>query len=283
MSATLERPPAAAVAVPRPAPRHRRTFAALVGRGLLDQRRAPLTWGGGLGAMTALIVAIWPSVEGSVDELLESYPQGLKDAFGIGELDSVEAYVDAEMFSLMIPLAVGFLAIRAVTRMLVGAEDRGHLDTLLSLPLSRRVLVAAAMTVAGLVVAAVLAVVWALSALTGLVAGVGMDEAGLAAGVANVWPLAFAFAGVAAFACGLRDRQATVTAIATGTLVAMYVFDLLGKLTDSAEPLRTVSAFRLYGSAIQDGLDPGHIAVLVLAGTALAWAGAVLFDRRDIH
>ena len=43
-----------------------------------------------------------------------------------------------------------------------------------------------------------------------------------------------------------------------------------------------LSAFRLYGSAVQDGLDLTHIAALTVAATTLTWIGAVLLDRRDV-
>jgi ABC-2 type transport system permease protein len=73
-----------------------------------------------------------------------------------------------------------------------------------------------------------------------------------------------------------------VTGVAAGTLVAMYVIDVVGKLADPVEPLRYLSAFRYYGSAIQDGIDPGSVAVLIITGIVLAVAGALLFERRDI-
>ena len=63
----------------------------------------------------------------------------------------------------------------------------------------------------------------------------------------------------------------------------MYVIDLVGKLADPAEPLRYVSAFRYYGSAIQDGIDPFAFAGLVLVGVVLAVIGALRFERRDVR
>ena len=57
-------------------------MSAVVRQGLRDHRRAPLIWGGSLGAMSALMAAVWPSIEDSMDELMQHYPQGLKDAFG---------------------------------------------------------------------------------------------------------------------------------------------------------------------------------------------------------
>ncbi|MDX6681797.1 MAG: beta-exotoxin transport system permease protein [Solirubrobacteraceae bacterium] len=266
----------------RHAPRRAHAFVALVRQGLRDNRRAPLTWGGSLGAMTALMTALWPSIEGSAAKLVDSYPAGLKEAFGISQLDSVEAYVDAEMLSLMIPLALGFFAVRCAVRATVGAEDRGHLDTLLALPLSRRTLVGASFAVTGLVLLSILTVIWALTWITGTVVGAGMSASALAAGLVNVWPLTMLFAGVATLAAGIVHRPATVTAIAAGALAATYVLDVAGKLAGAIEPLRALSPFRWYGSAIQHGLDVSHVVALTLVAVVLAAAGAQLFERRDV-
>jgi hypothetical protein len=47
-------------------------------------------------------------------------------------------------------------------------------------------------------------------------------------------------------------------------------------------PLRLLSAFRSYGSAVQDGLDASHMIVLMLVALGLIAAGAWLFERRDL-
>jgi hypothetical protein len=185
------RPPSAAYSV-----------RALVRRGLRDHRRAPLTWGGSLGAMSALMAAVWPSIEDSMDELMRSYPERLKEAFNIRSITSVEAYIDAEMRSLIVPLAIGLLAVRIVARALAGAEERGYLDTLLATPLHRRALVLGAFLTAAVVVGIVLFVIAALAWIAGTLVGADPSVAVLARGFANVWPLAVLFAGVAALAAG---------------------------------------------------------------------------------
>jgi ABC-2 type transport system permease protein len=260
-----------------------RSFAAVVRRGLRDQRPAPLYWGGGLGLMCALMAAIWPSIEDSMSELVQNFPEGLMKAFGISELNTVEKYIDAEMLSIIVPLAIAFFAVGCATRPTVGAEERGHLDTLLSLPLSRGVVVAGSFAVTATVVAAILAVMCAMTWVAGTVAGTGISLSALLAGFGNVWPVSMAFAGLATLAAGVSSRPAVVTAIATGTLVAMYVVDLVGKLADALAPLRAISAFRYYGSAIQDGFDVSHAVGLTLMAVVLTAAGAVLFERRDVR
>lgn len=255
---------------------------AAVRRGVRDRRRAPLTWGGSLGASCALIVAIWPSIEHSISKAVESYPKGLKEAFGISQLNTVEAYLDAEMFSLIVPLAVAFFAVRVVVGAIALAEERGYLDTILAAPLSRRVLAAASFAIAALVSATVLLVVGALTWITSVVAGTGLSLGLMAAGIASVWSLAMFFAGLAVLATGFLHRSATVTAVATGTLVGMYVIDLVGKIASGLGWLRWASVFKYYGKALQDGLDPLAFVGLPLVGVALAVLGALLFERRDV-
>lgn len=87
-------------------------LAALISGHLSDRRRSLLAWGLPLGLMSAFIVAIFPSVEDSISKVVEKYPTGLKEAFGIGQLSNVEQYLHAEMLSLIVPLALGYLAVR---------------------------------------------------------------------------------------------------------------------------------------------------------------------------
>jgi ABC-2 type transport system permease protein len=280
MSATLA-PVEAEPSIARP-PGTAATLRAVLRRGWLDQRRALLTWGGPLGAMSALMAALWPSIEDSMDTLMDSYPDKLKEAFNIRALTSVEAYVDAEMLSFLIPLALAFLAVRVIVRTLSGAEERGYLDIVLTTPVSRRTLVAGAVIVAAAIVAAVLAMITLLTWVTGTLVGADPSLLVLSRGMANVWPLAVFFSGIAVLATAWLHGGGPVTAVAAGTLVGMYVVDLVGKLAEPVEALRVLSAFKYYGSAIQDGIDPAAFIGLAVAGVALATAGALLFERRDV-
>ena len=259
-----------------------RPLRAVLRRGLRDNRRAPLSWGLPIGATCALIVGMYPSIEDSLDELMKDYPQALKDAFGITELNSVEAYLDAEMFSLIVPLAIAVFAVRSIARAIAVAEERGYLDTALAAPLSRRALVAGSFAATALATAAVLFVMLVLTMIVGVLAGTGISLVKVVEGVANVWPLAVFFAGVAVLVAGFLHRSAPVTAITAGTLVGMYVIDLVGKLADPIEPLRVVTVFKYYGSGLTEGIDPAAFVGLTVCGAALAFAGTLLFERRDV-
>ena len=98
---------------------------ALVGAHLSDRRRSVIAWGLPLGLMSAFIVAIFPSVEDALSKATRDYPPALKEAFGIGELANVEQYLHAEMLSLIVPLALGYLAVRAISSMVQGRRRQG--------------------------------------------------------------------------------------------------------------------------------------------------------------
>lgn len=259
-----------------------RQLAALVAAHLFDRRRSLWAWGIPLGLMSAFIVAIFPSVESSISKAAQGYPQGLKEAFGIGELSNVEQYLHAEMLSLIVPLALGYLAVRAVASGLTGAAESGRLDVLLSAPVSRRRLVAAGFLATAVELAAVLLVTGVLTGLGSILSGAGLNAGPAAAGFANVWPLSLLFAGLGVIAAGLSLRTSVVTGSVAGVLVAMYVLDLIGRLDPDLDAVRRLSVFKYYGNAIEDGIEPLAFLGVTLAACALAAIGAWLFERRDL-
>jgi ABC-2 type transport system permease protein len=249
---------------------------------LHERRRSLLSWGLPIGLMSAFIVAIYPSVEDALGKAISSYPESLKQAFGIAELSNVEQYLNAEMLSLIVPLAVGYLAVRSVASGLSGAAESGRLDVLLSAPVPRRRLVAAGFSATAIELAAVLLIGLLITALGSVLAGAGLSFGLALAGFANVWPLALLFAALGIVVTGWSLRTSVVTGSVAGVLVAMYVADLVGRLDTSLDWVRYGSVFRYYGRAIEDGIDPVAFVGVTAGAVALAALGAVLFDRRDL-
>ena len=110
---------------------------------LRDLRRGFVWWSVGLVGMSAMMVSVYPTVRGNaaLNKLVQDYPAALKGFFGFGgELDytSAAGYLGMELFSLMVPLLLLIAAIAAGSGAVAGEEDRGTLDLLLSLPVSRR-------------------------------------------------------------------------------------------------------------------------------------------------
>ena len=213
---------------------------------------------------------------------MSNYPPALKEAFGVGNLATVEQYLHAEMLSLIVPLAVGYLAVRSIASGLSGAAESGRLDVLLSAPLSRRRLVAADVLATAAELAAVLAITLALTELGSAISGAGLSFGSALAGFANVWPLGLLAAGLGVIATGFSLRTSVVTGAVAGVLVAMYIVDLAGRLDTSLDWTRYGSVFRYYGNAIENGIDPLAFAGVVTAAALLAGVGSLLFERRDL-
>lgn len=254
----------------------------LVATHLRDRRRSVLAWGIPLGLWSAFIVAIFPSVEEALSKATEGYPPALKEAFGISELANVEQYLQAEMLSLIVPLALGYLAVRAVANGLSGAAESGRLDVLLSAPVSRRSLVAASFAATAVELALVLAITVVFAGLGSALSGAGLSFGAAAAGFANVWPLALLFAGLGVVATGWSLRTSVVTGSVAGVLVSMYLIDLIGRLDSDLSGLRYVSVFKYYGNAIEDGIEPLAFCGIAIAAVFFAALGSWLFDRRDL-
>ena len=264
-------------------PSQARVFSYVLRRCLRDQRRSPLTWGIPLGLMSALELAIYPSVEKSMSKMLASYPEALKDAFNIQTMNTPAEFLNGEMYSLIIPLALGFFAIRAATRPISGHEERRWLDVSLSAPLRRRTLVAGAFSASAISTAAILVVTSLLSWIAGEISGGVVSAGDLATALIGTWIFAMFFAGLALLAAGRFAGWGAVTAVGAGTLVGMYVVDITSRIAHSLHDIGPLSAFHYYGSPLIDGLDLANCALLLGTGLVMAALGALLFERRDIH
>jgi ABC-2 type transport system permease protein len=258
----------------------------LAGYALRRRRRAPLTWGLPLGLMAVMIVAVFPSIQGSaqLDELIKAYPDALKQAFGISDasFSSLSGYLAAEIFSMIAPFAAAAFMVNVMVAGVTSAERRGVLDVMLSAPMRRRQLIAGQLAGGAVALLGIAAVLGLLMQAAAAVFGVGLPVRDTLAGVLNLWPLGLFAGGLTALLAGLWRRPAAVSGGAAGVLVAMYLVEVLGKLSDVFAAIDGLSAFHYYGSAIEDGLDPGASAILIGAGLLLAIAGCVLFERRDV-
>lgn len=250
-------------------------------------RYAPIAWGVPLGLLCVMIVAVFPSIARSpqLDQLIDSYPEAFKEAFGVSEASfrTIEGYLAAEVFSLIAPLATAYFMIHRLARAICGTDQRGVLDVLLSAPIRRRDVLAGWFGAVAAALAVILVVVAVLCQLGALTFGVDLGVDNTIAAVANLWPLSVFFGGLTLLLSGLSSRTHAVTGIATAVLVAMYFLEVLGKLSDVVATFDGLSAFHYYGSAIETGIDPVAFMGLTAAGLFLAATGAALFERRDIR
>ena len=269
--------------------RRSRMAAELARRGLADHRRALAGWCLGIAGYCLLVASIFPSIKGSeaFTKLLEDYPDALKSLFGLssaGDLSTGAGFIDADLFSLMLPLLVLVLGIGSGTRTFAGEEEAGRLELMLSYPVRRRNAVLAK-------AAAVAAEILILSA-AGFVALLVLDPVfGLDLGF---WRLAAAMGALAALgifygwlALGLGasvSSKLLAIAVPAGYAAAAYLVSGRHDLAGWLDPLRFLSPFWLIGSSpLQDGVDGWGVLVVLAAALAAVAVGAVLVERRHLE
>jgi ABC-2 type transport system permease protein len=257
---------------------------------LRDLRRSFAGWCLGLVGLVAMIVSVYPTVRDNpaLDKLVESYPDALQGFFGFGgELDyrSAAGYLGLELFSLMVPLLFLIAAVSAGTAALAGEEERGTLDLLLSLPLSRRRVALEKLAALVLESAALGLVLWLALWAGAAAAGMDIGAGRLAAATAAVVLLAVAFGAIALLAGALTGRRGLATGIAAAAAVAGYVAASLGPLVPAIAGVRRLSPFYYYSASdpLRHGLDPAHVAVLLAIALVAGAAAVVAAERREIR
>lgn len=252
---------------------------------LRDEYRGLIGWSTGIVAIAGLEIALWPSLQDmpNFDKLLEGYPEPLKELFNIGEMATGAGFLNAELFSLTIPVMFLIYAIGRGIRLTAGEEESGTFEVLLTSPVSRiQVLIgkAAAFALTVAVLGAVLLITtWVGSSLTGMDIALGS----LASACIAMTLLGIEFGLVSLAIGGAWGKRAAGLAVVGSLAVAAYVLFATTSMVEELQPWRVVSPFyqATEGGPIGAGL-PARLMWLPLVGLVAFFAALPIFDRRDI-
>ena len=267
----------------RKAPRG--TLFALVSHAVRLQLRGVIIWGAALGFYSAAMVASFTAIEGSAEQLnqlMEAYPKGMLEAFGVTDLGDPANYLHSQVFGFA-PLALSFFTIMALSAAVAGAEERGTMDVLLGNPLPRWQLVIGNFVAAALSLLAICAVVGLLTWGMAVLVDVELSVRQVAEAVLNLWPVCIMFGALALLCSALFHRRGLAIAIPAFLLFGMYLLDTIGRASEDLEDLRPVSVFYYYGSAIENGIDWVDFGGIILVALALVLLAVLAFGRRDIY
>jgi ABC-2 type transport system permease protein len=265
------------------------TAAELFRRGLRDHRRALAGWCGGIVAYSALIAAIFPSIEGSADftKLVESYPDALKSLFGLsggGDIGTGSGFVDAELFSFMLPLLAIVLSVGSAARTLAGEEDAGRLELVLAYPVRRRDAVLAKGAAVGLEVAALCAAGFAALLALDPVFDLELPAGRLAAALAGVGAIGIFYGWLALAVAAWRPGRALAIGIPAAAAAGGYLVGGLQELAGWLSPFRFLSPFWWVGQApLRNGVDGWGVLVVLLAAAFALGTASLLLERRDLQ
>lgn len=245
-----------------------------------------------LGAFLFLLlyVSIFPSFQresSKFNEVLESYPKALLEAFNIDQLNlnTLSGYVSAEHFSLVWPLMAIFFALSLSGQALAGEIEKGTMAMLLSLPLGRSKIYQSKY-LAGMI-AILLFVVISIFSLIPLA-----SIFNLSVSVGNVAKIALlsTFFSMAIFSVGMLfsaifSEKSRVYFITGGILLIMYTANIVSGLIQSMDKLKYISYFHYYQpdkAIVQGRLFISSFIVFGLTTVLLYFLSIYIFKNRDI-
>lgn len=254
-------------------------------KSLHDQRRALIGWGIGIALLVLLETALWPSIKKmpDLDAFLANYPEPMRRLFNLQDFGTGTGFVNAELFSALVPILFLVYAIGRGARSIAGEEESGTLDVLLVTPVTTTGLVlhhAAALLVAllalgGVLNAVVLAGSWTF--------GMGISALALSAATLATVGLGFEFGCLALAVGAATGRRSLAIGISSACALAAYLLFVAGELVDAVRPWQPLSPFNqaMSGGPVGAGFQLAHLAMPLTAAVILALALPV-FAHRDI-
>lgn len=256
---------------------------------LVDYRRGMTGWGIGIFAGVLLMSAFYPSlvsIEG-LDELLEAYPDALLSLFGIergNDFTSAIGYLEGEVFSFIVPLAMIGFGVAVGARFIAGEEERGTIGLTLARPVSRARFVVARAAALGTLTAAIGVVVLVALLAAGPVFDLSAPFGNTLAIVTSTTALGVLYGSISLAAGAATGRRAVASATGWGLGILAYLWNGLAPITTGLEDLAWLSPYEwaLGEHPLRSGFDVAGLALLVVASAAVVMGAVVAFGRRDL-
>ena len=249
-----------------------------------DHTRTVTLWGAALAAVTTLYVAIYPAIGGAdLATVVESLPQEMIEAFGYDEIGTAAGYITSTVYSLIGPALLWVFAIGTGARMIAGREEDGSLELELAAPVDRRSIYLERMVTLWLSVLALVGVVFAVTSVIVVALDLDVEIGNVLAGSVGLFLLVIGL-GTLSFAVGAATgRRVAALGVASGLAVMAFMFDAIGPSIDAGW-MTAISPFSWYteARALFEGWDPVSLGMLAIIPMAVAWAGMIFFERRDV-
>jgi ABC-2 type transport system permease protein len=237
-----------------------------------------------------MMVAFFPIIETNIDyqEMIEQVftPEMMAAFGGAGiEFSTLGGFMAIEYLTLIWVFIMAAAVITFIAGALGGAVEDGTMEVTLSQPVSRST-VALTSYLGMATYAAILSFVTvAMIYLPGFLhdVDVPLDAMALLFVVGTLMSLAIG--GLAFFISAVSSGKSRTIGITLGVLVAMYLADVLGNLTDKAEWLVDFSLFNYWEpNRIVDNLEVATATWIVFGVATVVFfvAGMIAFQKRDV-
>ncbi len=253
-------------------------------KSLFDRVRLIGIVAGSLAAMNVLVLLLFGSLGEQYAEILDVMPPEILAALGANDLGTPAGWLNAEMFSLVIPIALVGVGIVIGVGAIAGEEDRMTLNVLLAAPVGRMQVAISKVAALILLLAVLGATSWASLVVGAALGNVEIGADMLLAGTVMV-VLFGAFFACLAFGIGAATgRPGLAAAVSAGLAVLAFVANAFLPLVDGWERAQELSPFYWYlgTNPLVDGIDLGAAALLGGFAALFVAAGTIAFNRRDI-
>lgn len=260
---------------------------ALMTRTLKDRWRSTFGWGLGLVLMGVLQLSVYPSVAKSsanMQAFVDEWPEAFRQAFNLDAYTTGAGFLNAEMFSMMVPLVLIAVATTGAAAATAGEEERGTADLLLSMPISRGRVMLAKVLATVLALAAV-AVATFLTILIGApLVGLDVSAAYLASAVLMVVLLAMVFGAITLALATVTGRRTVALGSGVGLALTAFLLNALAPMASWLEPWQKASPFRwaLGENPLVNGIDVPMAALMLGLATMLVVVAWFAYERKDI-
>lgn len=256
-------------------------------RTLRERWRSTFGWGLGLALIAVLQLTVYPSVaksSQSMQAFVDEWPEAFRQAFNLDAYTTGAGFLNAEMFSMMIPLVLIGVVTGSAAAATAGEEERGTADLLLSMPVSRR-RVMLSKVLATLINVGLIAGATFLTLLIGApLVDLDVAVAHLAAGMIMTVLLALVFGSVTLLLGAITGHRAVALGAGVALALGAFLLNALAPMATWLEPWQQASPFQwaLGDNPLVNGVDLPMAILMVLVAVVLVILSSFAYERRDI-
>jgi ABC-2 type transport system permease protein len=246
---------------------------------LYQKRYQILWWLIGMALITMVTMSVFNSFSSSASDAFKNVPAGLKKILNPDSFKEIGSFIGQQIFSLRMPLISIILSISILVSVSSGDEQKGLLETQLSLPISRTRLLLQKLAAALLIIALA-----SFGSLVGIELTLPLIHqhygvVPILENVLNCFVLAVDYGLVAFTLAAVTGRRGLAIGLGSAFAFASY---LLNSLAPSVTYLQSFDKLTLFHYYATSGLQVKNFSLLVSLGIVLIIVSVIGFNRRDI-
>lgn len=260
---------------------------ALYAKSLRDRRRGIIGWCGGIVAIIAMQMSVYPSIRsssGDWDSIIKTFPEAIQKMLRMMDYSTGAGYLSAELMTFIMPFIFIGLGASWGARLTSEDEEGGTADVLLSLPITRSAYVTTRWVVAMSAQIFVVASMGVSLSVGSFLLDMGIPLARFAqvsVSMLLLGALALSASALLGAATGKRNIALGFTLSLFIALFVLYSLAPLVTFIDNINPANPLQ-WSMGMDALRTGFHTGYAVATFSVTTVLTAFTYRVFDRRDI-